>query len=355
MADISKYVTEACVLLEQLVRIPSLSFEENECADYIQRYLEDRGVTVRRIGNNLTSREVFRADAPTLMLCAHIDTVPAAAAYTFDPLNPPEDEERILGLGSNDDGGSVVSAIATFLYFKEKKECPVNLLLALTCEEERSGHGGMHTLAAEVEKIADFAIVGEPTCMQAMVAERGLLVLDATAKGRSAHAARAEEGDNALYKAIKDIEILKDFKFDRISPILGEVRLNVTQISSGTAHNVIPETCSYVVDIRPTECYSNTEIVEMLQSAVKGSELKPRNLTNRSSATPAGHLLISNARALGIECCTSPTTSDWMRLTIPAIKMGPGDSRRSHKADEYILRSEVAAGIRGYVKFIENL
>ena len=351
---IENYISEATALLRQMVAIPSYSFEEEKVADMLCGWLEKKGLETERIGNNISSKLVFDRTLPTLMLCAHIDTVRAAEAYTFDPFNPPEVPDRILGLGSNDDGGSVVSLIAAFLWFRDAGTAPVNLYLLLSCEEERSGKGGTSSLGKTISANADFAIVGEPTGMEANIAEKGLLVIDGTATGRSAHAARAEEGDNAIYTAIKDVETLRNFKFEKVSPMLGEVKLSVTGINAGTVHNVIPELCTFMVDIRPNECYTNEEIMELLQREVK-STLKARNLSNRSSATPAGHPLLETARTLGIPTTTSATTSDWMRLPIPAIKMGPGDSHRSHKADEYILKSEIAEGIAKYITFINNL
>ena len=348
------YTQLAIELLKAIIPIRAYSFEEKERADFIYKWLKGQDVDVQRIGNNLWAKHIFNADAPTLMLCAHIDTVQAAQSYTFDAINPPDDPDRVLGLGSNDDGGSVVSMIATFLYFKERGNCPVNLLLLLSCEEERSGEGGTRSLGDFISRNADFAIVGEPTRMRATIAECGLLVIDGCAKGRSAHAARASEGENAIYKAMEDIARLKAFKFDRVSPSLGEVKLSVTQIEAGSAHNVIPDNCKFVVDIRPNELYSNAEILQLLQKEV-GSKLSARNLTNRASATPKESPLFKAAQTLGMEMITSPTSSDWMRLPIPAIKIGPGDSNRSHKADEYILKSEIEQGIEIYINFIENL
>lgn len=348
------YTELAIELLNAMIPIRAYSFEEKARADFIFEWLKGQDVDVQRIGNNLWAKHIFSSDAPTLMLCAHIDTVQAAQSYTFDAINPPDDPERVLGLGSNDDGGSVVSMIATFLYFKERGDCPVNLLLLLSCEEERSGEGGTRSLGDFISSNADFAIVGEPTRMRATIAESGLLVIDGCAKGRSAHAARASEGENAIYKAMDDIARLKAFKFDRVSPSLGEVKLSVTQIEAGSAHNVIPDNCKFVVDIRPNECYSNAEILLLLQKEVS-STLSARNLTNRASATPKESPLYKAARKLGMEMITSPTSSDWMRLPIDAIKIGPGDSNRSHKADEYILKSEIEQGIEIYINFIENL
>ena len=349
-----KYYNLAIELLKSLIPIRSYSFEEAARADYLVQWLAAHGVEAQRIGNNIWAKQTFDAQAPTLMMCAHIDTVQAAETYTFDPFDPPMDEDRIWGLGSNDDGGSVVSMTATYLYFKERGKCPVNLLLLLSCEEERSGNGGTHMLKEFVAENADIAIIGEPTRMRATIAESGLLVLDGVASGRSAHAARASEGENARAKAIGDIENLKAYKFDRISPILGEVKLVVTQIAAGKAHNVIPDRCSFVVDIRPNECYDNREILDMLQKEV-GSKLTARNFANRSNATPHESPLYKTAQKLSMEMITSPTCSDWINMPIPAIKIGPGDSNRSHKADEYIFKSEIRDGIDTYINYIENI
>ena len=348
------YDSLAIDLLKAIIPIRAYSFEEDARAAYIVDWLAVHGVDSERIGNNIWAKQVFNQDAPTLMLCAHIDTVHAAGSYTFDPINPPLDDDRILGLGSNDDGGSVVSMIATYLYFKEKGSCPVNLLLLLSCEEERSGEGGTRSLGEFIKGNADMAIIGEPTRMRATIAESGLLVLDCVATGKSAHAARASEGENALYKAVDDIEKLRAFHFERISPTLGEVKLVVTQINAGNAHNVIPDSCSFVVDIRPNECYDNHEIVDMLQKEV-GSKLTARNFANRSNATPTDSPLYKTAGKMGMEMITSPTCSDWISMTIPAIKIGPGDSTRSHKADEFIYKSEITEGIDKYITFIENI
>ena len=348
------YHNLAIELLQAIIPIRSYSYEEAERAEYLVKWLAGHGIKADCIGNNIWAKQVFDPDAPTLMLCAHIDTVPAVDSYTFDPIHPPMDQERILGLGSNDDGGSLVSMITTFLYFKECGRCPVNLLLLLSCEEERSGDGGTRMLGEFISANADMAIIGEPTRMRATIAESGLLVLDGVASGKSAHAARAAEGENALYKAIDDINKLRSFKFDRVSPTLGEVKLVVTQINSGMAHNVIPDNCTFVVDIRPNECYDNHEIVNMLQKEI-GSKLTARNFANRSNATPKDSPLYKTAGKLGMEMITSPTCSDWISMPVPAIKIGPGDSTRSHKADEFIFKNEITDGIDKYITFIENI
>ncbi|MDO5524450.1 MAG: M20/M25/M40 family metallo-hydrolase, partial [Bacteroidia bacterium] len=247
-------------------------------------------------------------------------------------------------------GASVICLLQTFLHFYEK-ELSFNVMLVLSCEEENSGPNGMKLLSKILKP--DFAIIGEPTGMRAAIAERGLLVIDGEAKGVSGHAAR-NEGVNALYIALDDIQTMKSVKFGKISPTMGEVKLTVTQINAGTQHNVVPDKCTCVVDIRPTEMYTNREIMEILQPKVKSS-LVARNLTNKSSATPPDHILMKTAKKLGIETYVSPTTSDWMRISCPAIKMGPGESARSHQADEFVLVKELEKGVKGYIRFVENL
>ena len=381
---------EAVQLLKEMVAIPSPSFSEDEVCTHICEWMSERGLVHKRVGNNIIARlsdqqgvnpEIFEGK-PTLMLCAHIDTVSPSNEYSFDPFNPDYtkaaevigSEGIVPGLGSNDDGASVVSMIAAFRYFLDNinactSEQSISLLscsasragiyaakqilLVLSCEEERSGLNGMTGLWPEIKGEVDYAIVGEPTCMQAATAERGLLVIDGTAHGVSGHAAR-NEGVNAIDIALKDIMNLKAHEFTKISPRMGKVNLNVTQINAGTAHNVIPDKCTFVIDIRPTEQYTNEEILNELQN-ICVSELKARNLSNRSSATRENSPLQNVAEKLGIETFSSPTTSDWMRINCDAIKMGPGNSSRSHKKDEFVYTTEIENGIKTYIEFINNL
>ena len=408
-AKINILTAEAVDLLKGMIAIPSESFGEEKVCTYISGWLTDREIVHKRVGNNLIARlseqpgivpETFEGK-PTLMLCAHIDTVSAGNEYSFDPYCPdyakaaevisikiengelPEapaaavnENEIVAGLGSNDDGASVVSMIAAFRYFistvmsgtsyviPSEIETSPDLVLVLSCEEERSGVNGMtglwgsalckagQTIDDSTIKV-DYAIVGEPTGMKAAIAERGLLVIDATAYGVSGHAAR-NEGVNAIEIALQDIQNLISHKFSRISPRMGKVNLNVTQINAGTAHNVIPDTCTFVIDIRPTELYTNEEILNELQAICK-SELKPRNLKNQSSATHENSPLQAAAESLGIETFSSPTTSDWMRIDCDAIKMGPGNSNRSHRKDEFVFISEIEGGIQTYIEFINKL
>ncbi|MDR0333515.1 MAG: M20/M25/M40 family metallo-hydrolase [Dysgonamonadaceae bacterium] len=339
-------------LLRKLISLQSFSGEEHLRSDFLVDFFAEKGISVERIHNNLiVKQQNFDMSKKTMMLNSHLDTVRPSANYTFDPFNSPHSDTHIYGLGSNDAGASVVAMIETFLHFYDK-ELPFNLMLVLSCEEENSGINGMTMLwKKHLANIVDFAIIGEPTGMKAAIAERGLLVIDGEAKGISGHAAR-NEGVNALYITLEDILTLKSTKFDKVSPAMGEVKLTVTQINAGTQHNVVPDKCTFVVDIRPTEMYDNQEIMDILQPKVQ-SELKARNLTNKSSATPTNHLLMQTVERLGIETYTSPTTSDWMRITCPAIKMGPGDSARSHQADEFVLIDELENGIKNYIKFVE--
>ena len=379
--NINILTAEAVELLKEMIAIPSPSFHEEDVCSHISNWLTQKGVEHERIGNNIIAEHIVNPEEPTLMLCAHIDTVDPCEGYSFDPYKPENSPEGVIhGLGSNDDGASVVSMIAAYRYWRlgnfqnnpshaigagpspcgqggstvlKTTHTPINLTLVLTCEEERSGKGGMTGLWDKRLNRIDFAIVGEPTKMMAATSERGLLVIDATAHGVSGHAAR-NEGKNALYIAIEDIENLRKHEFCKVSPKMGKVNLNVTQIKAGSAHNVIPDRCDFVIDIRPTEQYTNEEILEELQKICK-SELKPRNLANRSSATREGSPLQKTAEALGIETFSSATTSDWMRITCDAIKMGPGDSNRSHRKDEFVTELEIAEGIETYIKFIRSL
>ncbi len=358
---------EAVTLLKEMIAIPSPSFSEDGVCTNISKWLNDRNIAHQRIGNNIVAENISDPTKPTLMLCAHIDTVTASPEYDFDPYMPDYEaaareisaacgieygpEDIVAGLGSNDDGASAVAMISAYRHFLQQPDSP-NLILVLTCEEERSGMGGMTGIWSSLEHKVDFAIVGEPTGMKAATSERGLLVIDATAHGTSGHAAR-NEGENALYIAIDDIMKLRSHEFAKVSGIMGKVNMNVTQINAGTAHNIIPDRCTFVIDIRPTEQYTNAEILQELQGICR-SELKPRNLANRSSACLPGSPLIRTAENSGIATFSSPTTSDWMRISCDAIKMGPGESSRSHRKNEFVLTDEIRNGIETYIKFIRR-
>lgn len=371
---IHKLTKEAVELLKAIISIPSPSFKEDAVCSYIDKWMTDKGLQHRRTGNNIIAEAVCDPSRPTLMLCAHIDTVCAGDDYGFDPYRPDYQEaaevigkavgrsvradEIVAGLGSNDDGASVAAMIAAFRWFAGRSFDPhgmtenPNLILVLTCEEERSGADGMTGLWPEIASKVDFAIIGEPTGMRAATSERGLLVIDAVAEGRSGHAAR-NEGENALYIALDDIARLRGHEFARVSERMGKVNLNVTQINAGTAHNVIPDRCSFVIDIRPTEKYSNEEILAELRSICR-SRLTPRNLANRSSATAEGSPLSEAVETLGIETFSSPTTSDWMRIGCDAVKIGPGESSRSHRSNEFVYVSEIENGINTYIRLCQH-
>ena len=365
-----KVIDEAMEMLKGMVAIPSVSFSEDKVCGYLSERLSGLGVEHVRVKNNIVAlNRGFDPGKRTMMLCAHMDTVPACDGYSFDPYRPDGmkvreifgcgEEDVVCGLGSNDDGGSVVAMAAAFRHFREMT-LPCNLVLVISSEEERSGPDGMSRIWEHYREIdglsqaelPDWCIIGEPTGMKAATSERGLLVIDGEAEGVSGHAARGE-GVNALYIALEDIDRLRKYRFGKISPAMGEVRLSVTQIDAGSAHNVIPDRCHFVVDIRPTEVYGNQEIMDGLQ-AVCRSRLKARNLKNKSSATFQGSPLLECCASLGLETFSSPTTSDWIRIGCDAVKMGPGMSERSHKKDEYITRDEIASGISGYIAFLET-
>lgn len=365
-----KQVDKAIELLKTMVEIPSPSFQEERvsCAVYnwIESYLKERNIeqktALKKVNNNILLYAPFNREK-SLMICAHLDTVAPSANYTYQPYTLTVEGNKLIGLGTNDDGASVISMVMAFCNTVEKNESKVNLLLVLSTEEEKSGQNGMYSVISFLKEqnnqstqqipYPDFAIVGEPTSLKAAVAERGLIVLDGTALGKSCHAAQ-DCGTNAIYVALEDIEKIKNFKFDRTPSQVGEVHVAVTQINAGTAHNVVPDKCTFVVDIRPNELYDNQEIVDMLQKEVK-STLTPRTLYHKVSATPKDHILIKAVNELGIESYISPTTSDWTRLSIPAIKIGPGESARSHKADEYIFKEEIEKGIETYISIIETI
>ena len=350
---------EAVELLKEMIAIPSPSFHEDKVCSHISNWMNSKGIKHERVGNNIIAEHISDPDRPILMLCAHIDTVEPCEGYSFDPYQPQNCPEGVIqGLGSNDDGASVVSMLSAYRYMNSFCEATghanqnYNVALVLSCEEERSGKDGMTGLWGNRLNRISHAIVGEPTGMRAAISERGLLVIDATAHGVSGHAAR-NEGKNALYIALEDIEKLRNHVFEKVSPRMGKVNLNVTQINAGSAHNVIPDKCTFVIDIRPTEQYTNEEILMKLQE-ICTSELKPRNLANRSSATKDGSPLQKIAEQMGIDTFSSATTSDWMRITCDAIKMGPGESERSHRKDEFVTIEEIEKGIRTYIEFISR-
>lgn len=342
---------EAIALVIQLIQTPSFSREEAGTADSIAQFLAQHGILAQRRGNNVWAMSrTWDAAKPTLLLNSHHDTVKPGVAWTYPPFGAVLEGDKLTGLGSNDAGASAVSLLAVFRYFYDKPTA-FNLICAITAEEEISGANGVKSILPELGKI-DLGIVGEPTGMNAAVAEKGLLVLDGVARGRTGHAAR-NEGDNALYKALDDINWLRTYQFPKLSEMLGPVKMTVTQISAGTQHNVVPDECRYVVDVRPTECYTNEEILAIIRANVQ-AEITPRSTHLQSSGLPLTHPLVQKAVAMGKATYGSPTLSDQALMRFPTLKMGPGDSARSHAPDEYILLSEIRAGIADYIELLTD-
>ena len=346
--------------LRKLIATPSLSRDEAATADIWENWLIEKNAgNVERLHNNIfVFASGFDTSKPILMLNSHHDTVKPASSYTRDPFSPDIEGDRLYGLGSNDAGASGVALAMAFLAVKDDDTLPVNLLLAFTAAEEVMGELGMRAFLPylrEIGRYPDMVLVGEPTGMQPAIAERGLLVLDCVAKGRAGHAAR-NEGINALYRAMEDIESLRNFHPAKTSEILGPIKVNVTMIQCGTQHNVVPDTCTYVADIRTTDAYSNEETVELLRKCVKWSEITPRSTRVHASVIESEHPLVEASVALGKTPFISPTTSDMALMhDIPSLKMGPGESARSHSADEFICISEIEDAIQTYINLIRSL
>ncbi|MFC0877425.1 M20 family metallo-hydrolase [Saccharicrinis sp. FJH2] len=343
---------KAIEILKKLISIQSFSRNEKEAADCLQKEIEDLGYIVDRQDNNLVVRAHHWNDTkPVLLFNSHIDTVKPSDKWERDPFTPQVEDGKLYGLGSNDAGASVVSLLASFMIL-DQKEQPYNLIYVASVEEEISGLNGIASLIEYLPQVA-FAVVGEPTQMHMATAEKGLMVLDCTAMGKSGHAAR-NEGINAIYEAIPDIQWFKTHKFDRESEFLGEVKMTVTQIEAGRQHNVVPDKCTFVVDIRSNELYNNEELHEIIQSHVK-CEVVPRSYRLNSSATPMDHPVVLKGQKMGRETYGSPTTSDQAVLPFFSVKMGPGDSARSHTADEYIVLNEIREGVNIYCELFDGL
>jgi acetylornithine deacetylase len=358
---------EALELLKQLIATASFSKEEERTAHIIRDFLVLRKVEVHRLMNNIwVTNEDFTPGRPTILLNSHHDTVRPNKGYTLDPFSPIEKEGKLFGLGSNDAGGALVSLIVTFLHFYRRDDLKYNLVLTATAEEEISGHNGIEALLQSPQFLHSVrenddalfrnwcAVVGEPTEMQMAVAERGLLVLDCISKGRAGHAAR-NEGENSIYLALKDIEWFRNFQFEKTSELLGPVKMTVTSIQTeNRAHNVVPAECSFIVDTRINELYSFEEVIDTIKSNVN-CEVRPRSTRLRSSAIALDHPLVKAGNSLGRHYYGSPTTSDKALMPFPSLKMGPGDSARSHTADEFIYVNEIREGIALYIKLLEQL
>jgi len=350
---IDRLTTESIALLRDLIRIPSLSREEDGTAALIARFLQDRGVTIHRKRHNIWAfNKHFDASKPTILLNSHHDTVKPNTGYTRDPFAPDIEDGKLYGLGSNDAGGCLVSLVAAFLHFYDAPDLAYNLCLATTAEEEISGRDGIESVLPELGPLA-FAIVGEPTQMQLAVSERGLMVLDCVAYGKAGHAAR-EEGENAIYNAMRDIQWFQSYRFPKVSEEFGHVKMSVTVIQAGSQHNVVPATCEYVVDVRVTDRYRNEEVLDIIRQHV-ASEVTPRSTRLKSSSIPKDHPIVRAGLALGRTTYGSPTTSDQALLDIPSLKIGPGDSARSHMADEFIYVDEIGEGIRLYIAMLEKV
>ena len=331
----NKYIT----LLQRMIQTPSISGQEDAVCTMLQEWMTAEGCTPHRIGNNLWAE---CGQGETILLNAHIDTVKPAASYTRDPFSGECDGKTIYGLGANDCGGSVIAMLATFLEIHRQPMVGKRIVLTLTAEEENSGRQGIEMLLPEIGHV-DYAVVGEPTSLEMAVAERGLMVLDGEAKGKAGHAAR-EEGVNALYIALDDIQTLRHYAFDKVSPFLGKVKMTTTMIQAGTQHNVVPDTCKFVVDIRSNGLYANEEILRIIQPMVQ-STLTHRSTRLNATSTDLDLPIIKRAQELGIELFGSPTLSNMALLSCPKVKFGPGDSARSHTADEYIHIHEIEQAI----------
>ncbi len=340
-------------LLIDLISTPSLSGEEDGTANLIEVFLKDEGINYQRDQHNIWAvNEDFDEVKPNILLNSHHDTVRANKGYTRDPYHGELVDDKIFGLGSNDAGGCLVSLIATFIHFYKAKGLKYNLILLASAEEENSGSKGIRSMVPKLPEI-DFAIIGEPTLMHLAIAEKGLLVLDCFANGTAGHAAHSR-GDNSIYKAMKAIEWFENFKFLKVSETLKDTKMTVTQIDAGSQHNVVPATCHFVVDIRVNDLYSNKEVLDLVKENVD-IEVKERSLNLNSSSIPKDHEIVAVGMALGREVYGSPTLSDQSNLSCPSLKLGPGDSLRSHTADEFIYENEIDEGIDLYIKILKGI
>ena len=344
----------AIQLLKDLIEIPSLSSEEHQTAKRIEVWFNVNDIPFNRNQNNVWAvNKYFEISKPTLLLNSHHDTVKPNNGYTKDPFKAQVEAVKLCGLGSNDAGGSLVSLIAAFTHFYALKDLNYNLVLVASAEEENSGKAGLNSMLSIIPNI-DVAIVGEPTLLQLAVAEKGLVVFDAIVKGTPGHAAHPNT-DNAIYNSIKVLEWFKDFQFDKISDSLGPVKMTVTQINAGKQHNTIPAGVSLVIDVRVNDQYSNSEIAEILQKNSPCDSIIPRSLRLNSSYIPLEHPLVQSGIQIGRETYGSPTLSDQSVLSCPSLKLGPGDSTRSHTADEFIFIDEIKEGIKLYIQLLTKI
>nr|MBC7611856.1 M20 family metallo-hydrolase [Pseudopedobacter sp.] len=343
----------AVELLKKLIATPSFSKEEDGTFAILSDFFTQNGVDFYTKGFNIWAyNKHFDIKKKTILLNSHHDTVKPNKSYTRNPFSPDEVDGKLFGLGSNDAGGCLVSLIATFLHFYNQENLKYNIVIATTAEEENSGKGGLESIIPELGKL-DFAIIGEPTLMDLAIAEKGLLVLDCHVKGKSGHAAR-NEGENAIYKALKDIEWFQNYQFTKVSDSLGPVKMTVTMINAGSLHNVVPDNCTFTVDVRVTDAYNNEDVLKIIRSSVD-CEVIPRSVRLKSSSIPKEHPIVQAGKALERNTYGSPTTSDQALLDIPSLKCGPGDSARSHTADEFIYLKEIEEGIEGYETMLKKI
>lgn len=349
-----KTLTEkAIALLHDLIAIQSFSSEERETANRIGQWFTKHNIPYQQQDYNVYAfNKAFDKNKPTLLLNSHHDTVKPNSAYTKDPFHPHIEDGKLYGLGSNDAGGALVSLIALFTHYYDHPNPAYNLIIAATAEEENSGPNGLNSLLPTLPPI-DVAIVGEPTLMQLAVAEKGLVVFDGTIEGTASHAAHPNE-DNPILKLPKVIQWLKDFSFEKVSEVLGPVKLTVTQVNAGKQHNVVPAMVDLVIDVRVNDCYSNAAIAALLQENAP-LKLKPRSLNLNSSSIPLNHPLVEAGIELGRSTYGSPTLSDQAKLSCPSLKLGPGDSTRSHTANEYIYVAEIEKGIQLYIDLLNKI
>ena len=353
MCTNTSFFYDAVDLLKQLISISSVSGEENRLADFLENKLEEKKLFPRRKGNNIWLQAPNRNDQkPTILLNSHIDTVKPTAGWTKDPFLPIEEEGKLFGLGSNDAGASLVSLLQVFLILSQTPQ-ENNFIFLASCEEEISGKNGIESVLPDLPPI-DLGVVGEPTSMQPAIAEKGLMVLDGIVYGKAGHAAR-DEGVNAVYKAIPVINWFRNHRFPLVSPLLGPVKMTVTGIRAGIQHNVIPDICNFTVDIRTNELYTNKALFETISSASGADEVQARSFRLNSSQIAPEHPLIQRAIELGMKPFGSPTLSDQSLMHFPSVKIGPGESARSHTADEFIFTSEIANAITRYLALLSNL
>lgn len=351
MIDVDEIYYDAISLLERMIAIPSVSREENAVADMLQNQLTEWQLSPKRSGNNLWCLSPdFSPAKPTILLNSHIDTVKPVAGWTLNPFAPTHSDNRLYGLGSNDAGASVVSLLAAFRWLTQHEQ-HYNLIFLASCEEEVSGRGGIESILPMLPNI-NVAIVGEPTGLQPALAEKGLMVLDAEAIGVSGHAAR-NEGVNAIYKAIDAINALRNLQFAKQSSLLGPVKVSTTVINAGTQHNVVPDVCRFVVDVRTTDAYSNLDTLQIIREAAPQCTFTPRSTRLNPSSISTEHPLVKRLLTLGKVPFGSPTLSDQALMPFPSLKLGPGDSARSHSADEYICPIEIREAIHTYISLLD--